>query len=65
MNGTERAKKIKAFLDKEERPMEWLSRKTGLSISTIYKLMSGEGGHNIQTIRKVAGVIGVKPGELM
>ncbi len=65
MNGKDRATKVKAFLDKEERKMEWLSRQTGLSIGTIYKLMSGEGNHNEKTIKKVAGVMGIKARELM
>ena len=65
MNGTERVEKIQAFLDKEERTMEWLSRKSGVGIGTIYQLMRGKHSHSEKTLRKVAEVIGVKPGELM
>ena len=57
---------IDDLLAKRGRSFYWLSRQTGISYSTLWRLKKGKAmGINFATLEKLCGALGCEPGDLM
>lgn len=58
--------RIDELLEKRERSFYWLSKHSGVSYSTLWRLKKGKAmGINFVTLEKLCGALDCKPGDLL
>ena len=58
--------KLQDILDKNERPLKWVSDKTGISYSTLHKLNSGNTSSiSFEVLEKICNLFNVKPNDIL
>lgn len=58
--------RIDELLEKLGRSFYWLSKSTGVSYSTLWRLKKGKAlGINFVTLEKLCGALGCEPGDLL
>ena len=65
MTNKERAKKVADILKDQDMTMARLQRRTTLHINTIRNLLSGECSPTTDTLKQVAGGLGIKTADLL
>ncbi|MGF1473076.1 MAG: helix-turn-helix domain-containing protein [Rubrobacteraceae bacterium] len=58
-------KRLRELREQRVLSMRELEDLSGVSYNTIWRLETGKTGAQPRTIRKIAGVLGVEPGELV
>lgn len=57
---------IDDLLEKQNRSFYWLSKETGISYSTLWRLKKGKAmGINFVTLEKICTALGCEPGNLL
>jgi putative transcriptional regulator len=58
--------RIDRLLEKHGRTFYWLSKETGVSHTTLWRLKKGKAlGINFITLEKLCGALGCQPGDLL
>lgn len=58
--------KLQEVLDKHERPLKWVSDKTGISYSTLHKLNSGNTSSiSFDVLEKVCNLFSIQPNDIL
>jgi transcriptional regulator with XRE-family HTH domain len=59
------AKNLKVLMQKDERSNAWLAEKSGLSATTIARILEMKSYPGIDTVEKISKVFGVDPAEML
>jgi len=58
--------RIDELLEKRERSFYWLSKQSGISHTTLWRLKKGKAlGINFATLEKICGILDCEPGDLL
>ena len=58
--------RIDKLLAKEKRTFYWLSKETGVSHTTLWRLKKGKAvGINFETLEKICGALRCQPGDVL
>ena len=57
---------VDELLGEHNRSFYWLSKETGISHTTLWRLKKGKAlGINFETLEKLCGALGCQPGDLL
>lgn len=57
---------VDELLGEHSRSFYWLSKETGISHTTLWRLKKGKAlGINFETLEKLCGALGCQPGDLL
>lgn len=58
--------KLQYILDQHERPLKWVSDKTGISYSTLHKLNSGNTSSiSFEVLEKICNLFNIQPNDIL
>lgn len=58
--------KLQDILDQHERPLKWVSDKTGISYSTLHKLNSGNTSSiSFEVLEKICNLFNIQPNDIL